>query len=208
MKLRAIQRAEPLPKSRVRLIWSDGAASEVDLGPVLARGGVFAFLSDPAAFNAVAVGARGRTLVWRDPEGDEIDLCADALWQLAHKGELEAAPSSVKRLRVDLFSNTQESFEGLLRQHDVEYKRRLPTGIMAAGVPIEILGALQDAAPWGALAWVVVEWLKNKRSRKFIITTKDNRVIHAEGMSVAEIERALEQSKGAAAIDPDKKGRR
>jgi hypothetical protein len=63
----------------------------IDLTPVLANGGVFAFLTDPAAFNTVAVGARGRTLFWRDPEGDEIDLCADALWQLAHKGATEAA---------------------------------------------------------------------------------------------------------------------
>jgi hypothetical protein len=29
--------------------------------------------------------------VWRDAEGDEIDLCADALWRLAHQGEIEAA---------------------------------------------------------------------------------------------------------------------
>jgi len=58
----------------------------VDLAPVLAKGGVFAFLREPAAFDAVAVGPRGRILVWRDPEGDEIDLCADALWRLAHQG--------------------------------------------------------------------------------------------------------------------------
>jgi len=59
--------------------------------PVLVKGGVLALLADPAAFNAAAVGARGRTLVWRDPEGDEINLCADALWRLAHHGAIEAA---------------------------------------------------------------------------------------------------------------------
>ena len=89
--LRSIQSAEPLPKSRIRLVWGDGAESVVDLAPVLAKGGVFAFLREPAAFEALAVGPRGRTLVWRDPEGDEIDLCADALWRLAHQGEIEAA---------------------------------------------------------------------------------------------------------------------
>ena len=51
---------------------------------------VFAFLTDPAAFNAAAVGPRGRTLVWQDPEGDETDLCADALWPLAHQGTFKA----------------------------------------------------------------------------------------------------------------------
>ena len=89
--LRTIPRAEPLPDSRVRLGWGDGAETVVDLAPVLAKGGVFAFLRDPAAFNSVALGARGRTLVWRDPEGDEIDLCAAALWRLAQQGEVEAA---------------------------------------------------------------------------------------------------------------------
>lgn len=89
--LRTIQLAEPMPKSHVKLVWADGSESVVDLGPVLAKGGVFAFLTDPAAFNAVGIGARGRTLVWRDPEGDEIDLCADALWRLAHQGDVEAA---------------------------------------------------------------------------------------------------------------------
>lgn len=44
----------------------DGSESVVDLTPVLAKGGVFAFLRDPAAFNTVTVGARGRTLVWQD----------------------------------------------------------------------------------------------------------------------------------------------
>jgi hypothetical protein len=91
MMLRTIQAAEPLSERRVRLVWGDGSESVVDLGPVLAKGGVFEFLEDPAAFAAVAVGERGRTLVWRDPDGDEIDLCADALWRMAHEGAVEAA---------------------------------------------------------------------------------------------------------------------
>ena len=56
MKLRTIQSAKPLPASRVKLVWDGGTESVVDLGPVLAKGGVFAFLTDPAAFNAAAVG--------------------------------------------------------------------------------------------------------------------------------------------------------
>jgi hypothetical protein len=60
MMLRTIQTAQPLPRNCIKLVW--GSASVVDLKPVLAKGGVFAFLRDPAAFDAVAVGARGRTL--------------------------------------------------------------------------------------------------------------------------------------------------
>lgn len=89
--LPTIQNVQALPANRIRLAWADGSESVVDLGPVLTKGGVFEFLRDPAAFGNVAVGPRGRTLVWRDPEGDEIDLCADALWRLAHEGTIEAA---------------------------------------------------------------------------------------------------------------------
>jgi hypothetical protein len=91
MRLRTIQSAKPLPHKRIKLAWDDGSEAVVDLGPVLAEGDVFAFLHDPAAFNAVAIGPRGRTLVWRDPEGAEVDLCADALWHLAHEGTSDAA---------------------------------------------------------------------------------------------------------------------
>lgn len=91
MTLRTITSATPLLDQRIGLIWADGSESVVDLGPVLAKGGVFAFLADPDAFQAVAVGDRGRSLVWIDPEGDEVDLCADALWRLARQGEVEAA---------------------------------------------------------------------------------------------------------------------
>jgi hypothetical protein len=91
MKLQIIQTAQPLPQKRIKLVWGDGSESVVDLTPLLAKGGVFTFLRDSAAFNAVAVSARGRTLVWQDPQGDEVDLCAEALWRLAHQGTTEAA---------------------------------------------------------------------------------------------------------------------
>jgi Protein of unknown function (DUF2442) len=91
MILRTILSADPLPASRIRLVWGGGSDSVVDLAPLLAKGGVFAFLSDPAAFDTVAIGERGRSLVWHDPGGDEIDLGADALWLLAHEGAIEAA---------------------------------------------------------------------------------------------------------------------
>ena len=91
MRLRTIQSAKPLPHNRIKLAWGDGSESVVHLGPVLAKCDVFAFLHDPAAFKAVAVGPRGRTLVWPDAEGDEIDLCADALWRPVLQGATEAA---------------------------------------------------------------------------------------------------------------------
>ena len=76
-----IESATPLPDGRrVSLRWVGGAETSVDMAPLIARGGVFAVLSDPALFAAVTVGPRGRSLTWPG----ELDLDADALWFEAH----------------------------------------------------------------------------------------------------------------------------
>ena len=67
---------------RVAIEWADGTKGEIDFGPVIAGGGVFASLGDPTFFASVTIGDRGRSLVWIDASGDEIDFCADALWQM------------------------------------------------------------------------------------------------------------------------------
>jgi hypothetical protein len=63
--------------------------SAVDLSAMLAQGGVFTPLRDPAVFERVQIGSRGRTLLWRVGEGEDdvVDLCADALWLMAHPEE-------------------------------------------------------------------------------------------------------------------------
>ena len=62
---------------------------EVDLSAILAQGGVFEPLRDPARFASVEIGPGGRTLLWRIGE-DVVDLCADALWLMAHPEDLSA----------------------------------------------------------------------------------------------------------------------
>ena len=82
---------QPLPQTRLRITWADQSESVISLCPLLAKGGVFEVLGDQSRFEAVQIGERGRTLIWRDDAGDEIDLCADALWQMAHGGKMSAA---------------------------------------------------------------------------------------------------------------------
>jgi len=78
---------------------------------------------------------------------------------------------------------------------------------MAAGAIIEIWSAIKDITPWGALALVLVTWLKTKSSRKIIITSKNNDIFHAEGMSVAEVERLLDVAKDVAVIEMQQKNK-
>ncbi len=78
---------EPLAERWLRVTFADGAVHEVDLGPVLAAGGVFAPIRDQrSVFEAASVDAEFGTVVW--PGG--IDLDPDVL-----RGERQPA-SGVK----------------------------------------------------------------------------------------------------------------
>jgi hypothetical protein len=76
----------------------------------------------------------------------------------------------------------------------VEYiRQRPPNGIIinAAGDIIQIIKGISDSIPWASLAAVLVAWLKYRPSRKLIIRLKDDKIIHAEGLSVDELLRLL-----------------
>jgi hypothetical protein len=108
-------------------------------------------------------------------------------------------------VHVQLFKNSYRSFTELLDSEGIEFTRRVQLSEvpMAAGLTIEIVSAIAQATPWGALAIAVVAWMNARKSRKVIITTKDNDVFQLEGYSAGEAERLIAQSKTIAVIDTD-----
>jgi hypothetical protein len=74
-----IETATPLDEGRIKLRFRDGFEGEVSVRPLIQKAGVFAFLDDVARFRDVRIGEDGRWIYWYDSEGDEVDLCADAL---------------------------------------------------------------------------------------------------------------------------------
>jgi hypothetical protein len=71
---------------RLRLTFQDRTSGEVDLSDVIARGGVFASLSDPAYFSLARVDAEGGTVVWPN----EVDIAPETLYARAHEGTAAA----------------------------------------------------------------------------------------------------------------------
>ena len=59
---------------RLGLRYSDGAAGEIDLSPLVGQG-VFAAWENPACFAAVRLAEHG-AIVW----DDDLELCPDALY--------------------------------------------------------------------------------------------------------------------------------
>jgi hypothetical protein len=107
----------------------------------------------------------------------------------------------MESLPVHVFKDSFGPFLALLNENQVPYRMRE----QRAGVPMAsssgVIEVLQSAAMWGSLASVIVAFLKVSHGRKVIITTKDNKVIHAEGLTHKELEQLLENAKSLTAIE-------
>jgi hypothetical protein len=114
----------------------------------------------------------------------------------------ESAPTEM--LSISLFKDSRGPFMALLVEHGVPHEEVMlkANTPMASGFLVDIL---QGSGPWAAaLAAVVCAFLKNRRSRKVIITTKDNVVVHCEGLGQAEVEQTLKRAKRITAIQTEK----
>src|SRR5690348_15537705 len=96
-------------------------------------------------------------------------------------------------LPAHVFKDGFRPFVELLNEHQVQYQmREVRSGVpMASSGVIEIAQAVGVASMWGGLAAVLVAFIKSRSSRKVIVTTKDNTVVQAEGLTAAELERVL-----------------
>ncbi len=74
---------------------------------------------------------------------------------------------------------------------------------MASSSFIEIAQAAGDATMWGGLAAVIVAFINSRRGRKVIVTTRDNTIVQAEGLSIQELERVLGLAETLTAFDPN-----
>lgn len=120
------------------------------------------------------------------------------------KGQTMNSDAITPALLVSLFKDSREPFLELLRENEVAYEELM----LKANVPMAssfLVDILQGSGPWAAAtATVVCAFLKNRRSRKVIITMKDNQVVHCEGLEPKEVERILRQAKRLTAIETNK----
>jgi len=89
MEIHRIVAAEMLPGLRLRLRFEDGFQGVASLTEVVQAGGVLTAISDkPTEFTVIN---NGRAIAWKHVDGDDVDLCADALRQLAEHAVVKAA---------------------------------------------------------------------------------------------------------------------
>ena len=99
-----------------------------------------------------------------------------------------------------LFKDSKASFLSELDRSAIKYNpvEALSSGVMASGTLIAIAQAIASST---AVAAIVVAWLKARASRKIIVTTEANQVVHLEGYSIAEVEKILAIAARVAIID-------
>jgi hypothetical protein len=106
---------------------------------------------------------------------------------------------------VHMFRDSFAPMIDLLNEHHVKFQmRESRSGEVMA--PTGVIELLQSTAMWGALATIVVTFIKRRIGRKVIITTKDMEDIQVEGLSPNELEEILERSMSLVAFDPIKDG--
>ncbi len=93
--------AEVIAYPQVRLTFADGFVTIFDVGWAIDGSNAFAPLRDKNLFATVHPGEGGNSLEWIDPEGHELDFCADTLrmqaegiWDMkTRKWLVEAGPA-------------------------------------------------------------------------------------------------------------------
>lgn len=85
-------------------------------------------------------------------------------------------------MRVALFKDSRASFLEGLNDAGIPFEelKAAPGSVMASGATVIIA---QTGVIAGAVATVLVAWLKGRASRKVILTLQDRTIMHVEGYS-------------------------
>jgi Protein of unknown function (DUF2442) len=84
-ELPRILSAEPVVHGVLKLTWNDGYEGVVDLRGLIAKGKVFAPLSDPGYFKGVRVSEYGHSIYWGEPDNEDVDFGADRLREISEQ---------------------------------------------------------------------------------------------------------------------------
>ena len=89
-------------------------------------------------------------------------------------------------VKLHFFKHGGEEFFRLMKEENIpiQLKRHDPGTIVASGEIIEIVKVVGGLSIAPSLAAVIVQWLKNKASRKITVQTKDNVIVNIEGQDI------------------------
>tara|TARA_R110001583_G_scaffold194100_1_gene364275 strand:+ start:12645 stop:12992 length:348 start_codon:yes stop_codon:yes gene_type:complete len=104
------------------------------------------------------------------------------------------------KLPIYVFEGSIVPLSELLDEANLKYEFRRPQQgiVMASSSTIDVI---MNGAFWVSLAGVLVAFIKSRAGRKVIITTKENTVIHAEGLTREELTQVLQTAKTIMAAD-------
>lgn len=131
-KNHTIVKVSPLPEFRLAIQWSNGAAAELDLAPIL-RQKAYRALREAKLFSTVSIGDWGHSLNWPD----DIELGADSLWRmtLTAQGRSDTVEFMDWRMRHGLSLTAAANALGISRRMVAYYasgEKEIPKTILLA----------------------------------------------------------------------------
>tara|TARA_R110002049_G_scaffold306823_1_gene505930 strand:- start:110 stop:466 length:357 start_codon:yes stop_codon:yes gene_type:complete len=108
-------------------------------------------------------------------------------------------------IRFNYFKDGGGELTSLLSDSNipVQVRRSDPGVVIASASFLDVVTVLGGASLIPSIAAVLVQWLKNKASRKVIVQTKDREIVHIEGMSPSEVAKVLESAHSLTAIQAE-----
>ncbi|WLH83976.1 hypothetical protein [Pseudomonas sp. FP2338] len=93
-------------------------------------------------------------------------------------------------LPIYVFKNSFSALLGAISEGELHYQIR-ETRSAAPLASSGVIELLLSPGVWAAVAAVLVAFMHRRRGCKVIITTKEKTIIHAEGLTQAELEKVL-----------------
>jgi hypothetical protein len=106
-------------------------------------------------------------------------------------------------LPIHVFKHSFGPMLTLLNNNNLRYQMRgHRSGTILASS--EVIEVIVNASMWVSFASVIIAFIKAKNNREVIITTKDNKIIHAKGLDSKQLQAVLQHAKDVTAIDTGK----
>lgn len=106
-------------------------------------------------------------------------------------------------LTIHVFKDSYAAIAELLDSEEIAWSaRKKQQGVITASS--EVLEIVLNAGVWGAIATVLIKFIKARHGRRVQITTKNEDVIYAEGLTQKDLEAILQKADRIIAFDPNK----
>lgn len=98
-------------------------------------------------------------------------------------------------MKIYLTKEYESDFFNVLREKNLKYTFRATThDDLGGSITLLFIELIHTPEMWGALAAILIAWIKSKHNAEVIIVDKDSKITYAKDLSESELVRVLENA--------------